>query len=175
MGGLPSERVTMTYNHYELPTLMGVAGKTFVAKVDYSPMGDVLRTHTGTAGSQLYSANFFDEQTRRITRQVNSREKAPGQINDTSYTYDAVGNILSITDKEGPEASATTDTQCFAYDYMRRMSDAWTATDGCAAEPVLVVVQLRRGREHHVPYRPGRHAEPGVEHRGPPGQGDQGW
>ncbi|ROQ93870.1 intein/RHS repeat-associated protein [Streptomyces sp. 2132.2] len=134
-GGLPAERVTMAYNRYELPTTMGVAGKSFVSKVDYSPMGDVLRTQTGPAGSQLYTSNFFDEQTRRLTRSVNDREKAPGRINDTSYEYDTVGNILKISDKEGPEASATTDTQCFAYDYMRRMSDAWTATDDCAAQP----------------------------------------
>ncbi|WP_284581613.1 RHS repeat-associated core domain-containing protein [Streptomyces sp. 2P-4] len=135
IGGLPAERMTMTYNHFELPTVMGVAGKTFVGKVDYSPMGDVLRTEAGPAGSQVYSTSFYDEQTRRLTRQVYDREKAPGRISDTSYEYDTIGNILKITDKEGPEASGTTDTQCFAYDYMRRMSDAWTATDDCAAKP----------------------------------------
>ncbi|QEU81733.1 RHS repeat-associated core domain-containing protein [Streptomyces subrutilus] len=135
LGGLPAERVTMAYNHFELPTVMGVAGKTFVGKVDYSPMGDVLRTETGAAGSQVFTTNFYDEQTRRLTRTVNDREKAPGQINDTSYAYDAVGNILKITDKEGGAASGTTDTQCFTYDHMRRMSEAWTASDDCAAKP----------------------------------------
>ncbi|MBW5482770.1 hypothetical protein [Streptomyces bambusae] len=127
--------MTMGYNHFELPTVMGIAGKTFVGKVDYSPMGDVLRTEAGPAGSQLYSTSFYDEQTRRLTRQVHDREKAPGRISDTSYEYDTIGNILKVTDKEGPSGSATTDTQCFAYDYMRRMSEAWTATDGCAAKP----------------------------------------
>ncbi|RSS81480.1 polymorphic toxin-type HINT domain-containing protein [Streptomyces sp. WAC06614] len=135
VGGLPAERVTMAYNHFELPTIMGVAGKTFVGKVDYSPMGDVLRTEAGQAGSQLYSTHFYDEQTRRLTRRVNDREKAPGRINDTSYEYDTIGNVLKITDKEGPESAGVTDTQCFAYDYMRRMTDAWTATDDCAAKP----------------------------------------
>ncbi|MFI1147442.1 polymorphic toxin-type HINT domain-containing protein [Streptomyces sp. NPDC020817] len=135
VGGLPAERVTMTYDHFELPTVMGVAGKTFVGKVDYSPMGDVLRTETGAAGSQLFTTNFYDEQTRRLTRTVNDREKAPGRINDTSYDYDAVGNILKVKDQEGAAATGTTDTQCFAYDYMRRMSEAWTATDDCAAKP----------------------------------------
>ncbi|MFI1453917.1 polymorphic toxin-type HINT domain-containing protein [Streptomyces roseus] len=135
VGGLPAERVTMNYNHFELPTVMGVAGKTFVGKVDYSPMGDVLRTETGAAGSQLFTTNFYDEQTRRLTRTVNDREKAPGRINDTSYEYDAVGNILKVKDQEGAAATGTTDTQCFAYDYMRRMSEAWTASDDCAAKP----------------------------------------
>ncbi|MFD9790420.1 RHS repeat-associated core domain-containing protein [Streptomyces sp. NPDC059070] len=135
VGGLPSERTTMTYNHLELPMTMGVAGKAVVPKVNYSPMGDVLRTETGSAGSQLYSTYSYDEQTRRLKRAVNDREKSPVRINDTSYDYDEIGNILKITDKEGPETAPTTDVQCFAYDYLRRMSDAWTATDDCAAKP----------------------------------------
>nr|WSX50117.1 polymorphic toxin-type HINT domain-containing protein [Streptomyces sp. NBC_00974] len=133
VGGLPAEMTTVKYNHLELPTIMGVQGKTFVGKVDYSPMGDVLRTESGPAGSQVYSTNFFDEQTRRLTRTVNDKEQSPSRINDTSYDYDAVGNILKVTDKEGP--TATADVQCFAYDYLRRMNEAWTATDDCAAQP----------------------------------------
>ncbi|CAM5560126.1 hypothetical protein SAVIM338S_04624 [Streptomyces avidinii] len=135
VGGLPAELTSMKYNHLELPTIMGVQGKTFVGKVDYSPMGDVLRTESGPAGSQVYATNFFDEQTRRLTRTVNDKEQSPSRINDTSYDYDAIGNILKITDKEGPEAAPTTDTQCFAYDYLRRMNEAWTATDDCAVQP----------------------------------------
>ncbi|QES49826.1 hypothetical protein DEJ50_20380 [Streptomyces venezuelae] len=133
VAGLPIELTTMKYNHFELPTVMGIEGKTFVDKVDYSPMGDVLRTHSGPAGSQVYTSNFYDEQTRRLTRTVKDTEKAPGRISDTLFDYDDAGNILKITDKEGP--SATPDVQCFAYDYMRRMNEAWTATDDCAAKP----------------------------------------
>ncbi|MFJ3907307.1 RHS repeat-associated core domain-containing protein [Streptomyces vinaceus] len=135
VGGLPSETTTVKYNHLELPTIMGIQGKTFVGNVDYSPMGDVLRTEAGPAGSQLYSTNFYDEQTGRLTRTVNDREKSPSRINDTLFDYDAVGNILKVTDKEGPEAAPTVDVQCFSYDYLRRMNEAWTATDNCAAQP----------------------------------------
>ncbi|MGW0754873.1 hypothetical protein ACWD3L_36380, partial [Streptomyces sp. NPDC002587] len=58
VGGLPAEVSTMKYNHLELPTIMGIQGRTFVGKVDYSPMGDVLRTESGPAGSQVYTTNF---------------------------------------------------------------------------------------------------------------------
>ncbi|MCX2183748.1 Rhs family-like protein [Streptomyces sp. SKN60] len=132
-GGLPSEITTQTYNHFELPTIMGVGGKTFVGKVDYSPMGDVLRTESGPAGSQVYSTHYYDEQTRNLLRTVNDREVSPSRINDTTFERDDVGNILKITDKEGSEATA--DVQCFTYDYLRRMNEAWTATDDCAAKP----------------------------------------
>ncbi|MFE1377871.1 restriction endonuclease fold toxin [Streptomyces sp. NPDC058740] len=133
VGGLPSEITTQTYNHFELPTIMGVGGKTFVGKVDYSPMGDVLRTESGPAGSQVYQTNYYDEQTRDLLRTVNDREVSPSRINDTTFERDDVGNILKITDKEGAEATA--DVQCFTYDYLRRMNEAWTATDDCAAKP----------------------------------------
>ncbi|MEV8537207.1 RHS repeat-associated core domain-containing protein, partial [Streptomyces sp. NPDC051211] len=133
VAGLPIELTTIQYNHFELPTVMGIEGKTFVDKVDYSPMGDVLRTYAGPAGAQVYTSNFYDEQNRRLTRTVNSQERSPTAINDTSYSYDAIGNILKISDKEG--TNPTADTQCFAYDYMRRMNEAWTATDDCAAKP----------------------------------------
>ncbi|MGW7307763.1 polymorphic toxin-type HINT domain-containing protein [Streptomyces sp. NPDC054835] len=132
-GGLPSEITTQTYNHFELPTVMGVGGKAFVGKVDYSPMGDVLRTEAGPAGSQVYATHFYDEQTREVLRTVNDREVSPSRINDTTFERDDVGNILKITDKEGPEG--TPDVQCFGYDYLRRMNEAWTATDDCAAKP----------------------------------------
>ncbi|MGW0362175.1 hypothetical protein [Streptomyces sp. NPDC002990] len=87
------------------------------------------------AGATLLpgTSNYYDEQTRRLTRTVNSQEKSPGAINDTTFNYDAVGNILKISDKEG--GAATADVQCFAYDYLRRMNEAWTATDDCAAQP----------------------------------------
>ncbi|MEU8758796.1 polymorphic toxin-type HINT domain-containing protein [Streptomyces sp. NPDC048659] len=132
-GGLPSEISTMTYNHFELPTVMGIGGKAFVGKVDYSPMGDVLRTESGPAGAQVYQTNYFDEQTRDVLRTVNDREVSPSRINDTTFERDDVGNVLKITDKEG--TNGPTDVQCFTYDYLRRMNEAWTATDDCAAKP----------------------------------------
>ncbi|MFF2571040.1 polymorphic toxin-type HINT domain-containing protein [Streptomyces sp. NPDC058084] len=132
-GGLPSEITTQTYNHFELPTVMGIGGKAFVGKVDYSPMGDVLRTEAGPAGSQVYATHFYDEQTREVLRTVNDREVSPSRINDTTFERDDVGNILKISDKEGSDGP--TDVQCFGYDYLRRMNEAWTATDDCAAKP----------------------------------------
>ncbi|MFE5330229.1 RHS repeat-associated core domain-containing protein [Embleya sp. NPDC056575] len=136
VAGLPIEDITMSYNRYELPTVMGVNGDTFVDRVDYSPLGDVLRTHAGPAPKQVWSTYEYDEQTRRPTRTVNDRETSPSRINDARTEYDTVGNITKITDAFGSNPTpSTTDTQCFVYDYMRRMTDAWSATDDCATKP----------------------------------------
>lgn len=138
-GGLPQERVTTGYNGLDQITTMAVGGKTFVASTEYSPLGDLLRTRVGPAGQQLISSYEFDEQTRRPTRTVHDQETgttSTTRISDTTTTYDPTGNILKIKDAQGPNpVAATTDTQCFAYDYQRRMTEAWTATDDCAAKP----------------------------------------
>ena len=138
-GGFPRERVSTGYNGLDQITTMAVAGKTFVASTEYSPLGDLLRTRVGPAGQQLISSYEFDEQTRRPTRTVHDQETgttSTTRISDTTTAYDPTGNILRIKDAQGPNpTAATTDTQCFAYDYQRRMTEAWTATDDCAAKP----------------------------------------
>jgi RHS repeat-associated protein len=138
-GGLLSERVSLGYNGFDKISTMSVAGRTFVAETKYTPLGDLLRTRVGPAGKQLISSHEFDEQTRRPTRSVHDQETGTTgttRISDVSTTYDAVGNIVKLTDAQGPSpTAATTDTQCFVHDYLRRMSEAWTATDDCTAKP----------------------------------------
>ncbi|MGA4545171.1 polymorphic toxin-type HINT domain-containing protein [Uniformispora flossi] len=138
-GGLTSDRVTTEYNGLDLPQRTTLNAATFVDSVTYSPLGSVQRTAVGPFGKQLWSTYEYDEQTGANTRVINDREVAPQRINDVRYTRDVSGNILKVTDAEGPNpTSATTDTQCFSYDYLRRLTDAWTATDDCAAKPGAV-------------------------------------
>ncbi|WP_282703867.1 RHS repeat-associated core domain-containing protein [Streptomyces sp. CC219B] len=136
--GLARERVSLGYNGLDQINTMAVAGKTFVAKTEYTPLGDMVRTRVGPAGRQLITSREFDEQTRRPLRTVHHQEvgtTGTSQISDITTSYDQSGNILKITDAQGPNpTAATTDTQCFTYDYLRRMTDAWTSgkTDSCA-------------------------------------------
>ncbi|MFY1627464.1 hypothetical protein ACN268_30385 [Micromonospora sp. WMMD735] len=53
-----------------------------------------------------------------MTRTKVKPETATGTVNDTSYSYDAAGNITSIADT--PQVGVA-DTQCFRYDELRRM------------------------------------------------------
>ncbi|MFE5515044.1 polymorphic toxin-type HINT domain-containing protein [Streptomyces sp. NPDC056529] len=139
VGGLPSERVSMGYNALDGIDTMAIAGSTFVAATKYTSLGDVVRTQVGPAGSALISSNLFDEQTRRVTRTTNHQETGTVDtttINDVVTDYDAVGNVKRITETTGDNPTpATTDVQCFAYDHLRRMTDAWTASDACAIKP----------------------------------------
>ncbi|MFD6122625.1 hypothetical protein ACFWHE_13600, partial [Streptomyces hydrogenans] len=139
VGGLPSERISIGYNALDTVNSMAVAGLTFVAATEYTSLGDVVRTKVDSAGKALITSNEFDEQTRRTTRTINHQEVGTVDtvtLNDVVTDYDAVGNVMRITDKTGDNpTAATTDVQCFAYDHLRRMTDAWTASDACALKP----------------------------------------
>lgn len=139
VGGLPSERVFIGYNTLDSINTIGVDGITFVAETQYTSLGDIVRTKVGPFGQSLITSNLFDEQTRRVTRTTNHQEVGTVDtitLNDVVTDYDASGNVTRITDKTGDNpTAATTDVQCFAYDHLRRMTDAWTASDACALKP----------------------------------------
>ncbi|MFH8725393.1 polymorphic toxin-type HINT domain-containing protein [Streptomyces termitum] len=139
VGGLPSERVSIGYNAMDAVNTMSVAGATFVAATEYTPLGDVVRTRVDSFGRALVTSNWLDEQTRRTTRTANHQEVGTVDttaISDVVTDYDATGNVTRITEATGDNPTpATTDVQCFAYDHLRRMTDAWTASDACAQKP----------------------------------------
>ncbi|MBC3844529.1 hypothetical protein GXW82_43410 [Streptacidiphilus sp. 4-A2] len=60
-------------------------------------------------------------------------------VDNTSYAWSnsqiskGAGLLTSTNDVQN--GGATTDTQCFQYDWDQRLSQAWTATDNCAATP----------------------------------------
>ncbi|MGK5731848.1 polymorphic toxin-type HINT domain-containing protein [Streptomyces sp. URMC 124] len=138
-GPLKKERLVTRYNSDDLPTTL--AGfSTYASNLQYSASGELLRSEAGMAGKKVYSTAFYDEHTRRLSRTVHDRDSkdaASGRIDDINYTYDPAGNVTRIARTPGaamPDAGQT-DTQCFAYDALRRMTGAWTATDECKAPP----------------------------------------
>jgi RHS repeat-associated protein len=88
-------------------------------------------------GKQVAQTNFYDDATRRLTRTVVDRSVSPLHLADVNYTYDAAGNVTKIADTP---VGGTADTQCFGYDYLRRLTSAWTATDACATSPSAAIL-----------------------------------
>ncbi|MFD5321353.1 polymorphic toxin-type HINT domain-containing protein [Streptomyces sp. NPDC127098] len=57
---------------------------------------------------------------------------APDFDRFATYAYDEAGNMLSISDV----SESGTDTQCFRYDHLRRLTEAWAqGTRSCATTP----------------------------------------
>ncbi|MGX1950485.1 DUF3736 domain-containing protein [Streptomyces anulatus] len=90
----------------------------------------------------MYDTRVIDEHTGSLVRRTLDGDQAL-RIEDTRYSYDAAGNTLRISSTSGQDSAATTDTQCFALDALRRMTEAWTtkaASDGCASGPSATTV-----------------------------------
>lgn len=136
-GGLDAEAVITRYNKAGLPT--SVSGKDWYAsETSYSPYGQVLRATVGEVGRRLWQENTFNEstgelQSSRLVRETPTPDTTvvPGsEISKRSYSYDASGNVLSVADRMG----ATTDQQCFKYDALGQLKEAWTTPGGaCTA------------------------------------------
>jgi RHS repeat-associated protein len=129
---ISGESVRTTYNSLGLPetTVGGAVGSgNYVSSTNYSSYGEVLReTYDTETRPNLWVSYEYEEGTRRLARNIVERETQTGNIvADRKYGYDESGNILKIADT--PQGGAS-DVQCFGYDYLRRMNEAWTPSSG---------------------------------------------
>jgi RHS repeat-associated protein len=134
-GGLPSETLLHGYSGVlDLPTtLSGLNG--YAQGVTYDAYGRVNQQTIGAAPNLAYVTNGFDEHTGRLKRQLVTRAVAtPTNVDEQTYHYDLAGNILK---KASTRLGATTpsETQCFGYDKLARLTEAWTGNDDCAVAP----------------------------------------
>lgn len=136
--GLPNETLTVNYDSLGNPNTLAGFG-SYVGGTTYSPYGEVLQMTLGnTVGKTSWQTFFYEEGTRRLERSMVDRANVAISDADVRYTYDAAGNVMKISD--APVNGGTPDTQCFTYDHLRRLSEAWTATDDCAGAPSLSVL-----------------------------------
>ncbi|MGW6280192.1 RHS repeat-associated core domain-containing protein [Kribbella sp. NPDC055071] len=136
-GDLAAETLTVDYSAQSLPTAMRSELGTYVRNSTYTPYEetDVLTLGAST-GKWVQQRNEYEYGTRRLTRVVTDRETAPKRISDTEYNYDPAGNVTKITDTPSTTTGEVADTQCFDYDYLRRLTQAWTPGSGdCTTDP----------------------------------------
>ncbi|MFC0429724.1 RHS repeat-associated core domain-containing protein [Kutzneria buriramensis] len=140
VGGLPEETIYHGYDAYNNPTTTlaastGGVTTSLVSETDYSPFGKVLRENfaAATDPKQVSTTNTYDDATGRLasTLSVRATTSAP-QVVNRNYGYDAAGNVTKIADT--PDGSGS-DVQCFATDYLRRLTDAWTPGSGKCEDP----------------------------------------
>jgi RHS repeat-associated protein len=133
-GGLPVDSLTWTYDQYGNPT-SEKGYDTYVNNAIWTPYNDLSQADLGTGNSAAALTRTFDPQTRAITS-VNLSDNQPSpQVDNTTYNYNADRQITTITDTQGAAGTASVETQCFAYDGLSRLTQAWSATDNCAASP----------------------------------------
>ncbi|MBQ1010712.1 RHS repeat protein [Micromonospora sp. M51] len=137
--GLPAETLTYGYNDLGLPTtvdtIYGTSNQSYVEGTDYNALGQVdqYRFWTGSGG-RVWQAFTRELETGRLTGIRTDRDTvAPNIVADVRYTYDPTGNIVKTQDVTPDPVD---DTQCFGYDQLRRLTEAWTPASGdCGTAP----------------------------------------
>ncbi|WP_203909570.1 FG-GAP-like repeat-containing protein [Rhizocola hellebori] len=138
VGGLPAETLTSTYTDQGMPDTVTSGQATYLADTIHAYDGAVLEQRLGAAGKQVKLTNQYDAATRRLQMQSLFTESptTPGTFGtakyDNDYTYDPAGNITNT----GTLTNGVRDqAECLRYDYLRRLTEAWTQTTTTCATP----------------------------------------
>ena len=131
-GGLGAETLTYTYGDTDgLPEMVQTNSPgrgQYVSNTDYTAYGEVsLVSLQTTGGTFLQRGLTYDDATHRLKQALTIRQTNPQAVDDASYGYDATGNVTKISNTG---ATGGLDTLCFAYDYARRLTEAWTPSSG---------------------------------------------
>ncbi|WP_240981788.1 MULTISPECIES: polymorphic toxin-type HINT domain-containing protein [unclassified Streptomyces] len=127
-GGLAAEKVITRYDEDGLPeSTSGI--NWYTSDATYSPYGQVLRSVSSAQPYRVWTTNFIDDHSGRLTRTVTDRERAgPHRVSDTGYSYDDSGSITSVARQDAVTATSTVwDNQCFTYDVLGELVNAWTS------------------------------------------------
>ncbi|XES01011.1 hypothetical protein HEP87_61685 [Streptomyces sp. S1D4-11] len=133
--GLNSELITYGHDVLGNPTTTGSSAFFYVSSTVYTPFGAPSLVTQGASTNPATTTYDYDAQTLRLTDRVIKRTQAPGPVvDDTKYAYDASGNPTSITDLQSETGNTVTDQQCYSYDALDRLTDAWTGNN-CTVNP----------------------------------------
>ncbi|WP_282204265.1 RHS repeat domain-containing protein [Kitasatospora fiedleri] len=133
---------TVLYSYEKNGTLQGfgaLGGSTYSLSNDYDAYGRPMRSTVNPWGTQIVVTNTYDESTgRQLSQFVDKQTAATGAVQQTTYAYDPSGRLTAIRDIPD-NTPASTDLQCFGYDYLGRLTEAWSDTGSLtvAAQPVV--------------------------------------
>ncbi|WP_328427491.1 polymorphic toxin-type HINT domain-containing protein [Streptomyces sp. NBC_00443] len=132
-GALSATTVAFTYEDQTYRPIALSGSQGLDATVSHSLTGKPLQYElSNNGGKKVWATNTYEWGTQRLATSRVDRENVAGVDRHNTYRYDQAGNVLSLSDV----SRSGTDTQCFDYDHLRRMTTAWTqATTTCAAAP----------------------------------------
>lgn len=132
-GALPATTVAFTYED-ETQRPIALSGSQGIdVTTSYSLTGKPLQFElSNNGGKKTWVTNTYEWGTQRLATSRVDRQDVPGVDRNNTYGYDRMGNVLSVSDV----SRSGTDTQCFDYDHLRRMTTAWSqSTTTCATAP----------------------------------------
>ncbi|MGH8959797.1 MAG: glycohydrolase toxin TNT-related protein [Jatrophihabitantaceae bacterium] len=132
-GGLPAETLHNTYT--SLGRLYSLIGRNqYVEAASYDQVGDLTSVNRYNGENRLEDAYTYQAGTDRLTGDLTTTAATSGNIAaDHAYSYDNAGNL---TEDANTHSAGPADTQCYRYDDLQRLQQAWTpASADCAADP----------------------------------------
>jgi RHS repeat-associated protein len=134
-GGLPVETLAYGYDGLGLPTTMTSDAGQYVRAVTRDGVGRPISRTSGAPDRQVWQSQQWDAASGRLTATSTTVEDDLMQrVTALGYTYDPAGNVRSMVD--APDDGTAAETQCFGYDHLRRLTEAWTPAGGCATPSV---------------------------------------
>ncbi|MEV1329876.1 polymorphic toxin-type HINT domain-containing protein [Micromonospora costi] len=151
--GLAKEKLTYVYNEVGLLDGLFSSSQIYLYDVLYNKLGQLNQQILGEFGKRTWITHTIDENTGRVTN-TNSIPELKPEIFNFTYEHDDSGNIIKIADAP---AGGATDTQCYDYDYLRRLTNAWTPTTGDCAPSQRAADKLGGPAPywHSYSYQPG--------------------
>ncbi|MFC4627051.1 HYD1 signature containing ADP-ribosyltransferase family protein [Promicromonospora alba] len=140
-GGLPSETLDLAYDAAD--QVRGLGGSPghglYVAAADYKPTGEVARLSLGNTYAYVQDRDY-EFGTNRLIKSTVVAEAPDGTAVDVqraAYSWDNAGNLKSVLDTPAANLGGRAhDRQCYRYDGLRRLTEAWTpASVQCATDP----------------------------------------
>ncbi|MGK5448634.1 polymorphic toxin-type HINT domain-containing protein [Streptomyces radiopugnans] len=129
-GGLPAETVSHVYDDLQRVTRTRTSlGTTYVNAARYTTISQLEELELTTGGptdKKVWLRYEYERGTDRLTRSQVVREGASAGTYDARYTYDQAGNVTAVADTP---TGGQTDTQCFTYDWQRRLAEAWSTSN----------------------------------------------
>jgi RHS repeat-associated protein len=153
--GQAAEPIVYTYDN--LKRVTGITGATsYVTDVKYTDTGEVTQAQLDTGKRKAWVTLDYETSTKRLQKLMFKRESYVSSQNPVpdrpssdiyqEYKYDQAGNIDAIIDTPG---SGERDVQCFTYDHLRRMTDAYsTSGENCASTTVGGIAPYRASYEY---------------------------
>ncbi|MEV7926139.1 ricin-type beta-trefoil lectin domain protein [Kitasatospora sp. NPDC088779] len=134
-GGLPAEKLGFGRDLMGEVVNTGTDSTKLLDLANYNALGQLLLSQYGNRGELLRTARTYDDTTGRLTTSsVKLQQSDANPISFTSYGYDQAGNPTSTSELQSSGGTdQVTDTQCFRYDGMDRLAEAWTDTWGVSA------------------------------------------
>ncbi|MCE6994367.1 polymorphic toxin type 43 domain-containing protein [Saccharothrix sp. S26] len=135
-GVVPAETVLHVYDDLGRPTTTngGIDGSTtrIATQTSFTRLGELERIHLGDGGKRTWLSYYYEADTRRLNRYIVDAETPAPMQADVTYGFDDAGNVRSVQDATRDQP---VDLQCFTYDHLRRLSDAWTPAGGVGCGP----------------------------------------